>query len=72
MERQRCVGTVTAFDVEVGLGEVATPDGARYPFHCTEVVDGSRDVPTGAVVEFVLVPGRPKGRTEAYEITPVG
>ncbi len=62
-------GTVIAFDAHRGLGEIETADGRRYPFHCTRIADGSRTVPVGAAVEFVVVPGLP-GRWEAAAIRP--
>lgn len=60
-------GTVAAFDVRRGLGEVEDGDGRRYPFHCTQIADGSREIPLGATVEFEVVPG-PLGRWEAATI----
>lgn len=61
-------GIVVAFDKAVGLGEVATEDGSRYPFHCIEIADGSRDIPVGQAVQFMLL-GK-LGRFEAASITP--
>jgi CspA family cold shock protein len=49
---------VESFDPRVGLGEVRTADGLRFPFHCTEIVDGSRDIGIGTAVGFVLAPGQ--------------
>ena len=60
-------GTVVAFDSARGVGEIAGPDGARYPFHATVVADGTRNVDVGAVVEFDVVPGH-LGRWEASAI----
>jgi CspA family cold shock protein len=51
----RCTGTVTAFDAAVGLGEVRRDDGVRFPFHCIEIADGSRDIATDVAVEFTLL-----------------
>ena len=48
-------GTVVAFDKAVGLGEVATDDGTRFPFHCIEIADGSRDIAVGTAVTFGLL-----------------
>jgi cold shock CspA family protein len=59
-------GTVAEFDEHVGLGVVLTSDGSRYPFHCTQIADGSRNIDNGAAVMFV-VRERPKG-PEAYDI----
>ncbi len=61
-------GTVTAFDREVGLGEVTAADGTVYPFHCIEIADGSRDIPVGVAVRFGLL-GK-LGRLEAARIAP--
>ena len=63
-------GTVSEFDEARGLGTVLGDDGRRYPFHCTAVVDGSRRVPAGARVLFVVVPGH-GGRFEAASVTPL-
>ena len=45
-------GVVREFDEGAGLGVVAGEDGADYPFHCVEIVDGTRTVPVGAAVTF--------------------
>jgi CspA family cold shock protein len=61
-----------AFDETVGLGEIEG-DGepaVRYPFHCTQIADGTRVVAVGAVVSFGLRAGH-GGRWEAAEIRPV-
>lgn len=60
-------GTVVAFDERRGLGEVEDPDGVRYPFQCTRIVDGSRVVAVGATVTFRVVAGL-LGRWEATDI----
>jgi cold shock CspA family protein len=59
-------GRVTAFDEHRGRGEIES-DGDRYPFHCTEITDGTRTIPVGAAVAFEVVPG-PLGRWEAGSI----
>ena len=56
-------GTVTTFDDAAGLGEVTTDDGATYPFHCTQIGDGTRTIAVGTAVEFELEPRL--GRYEA-------
>jgi CspA family cold shock protein len=61
-------GTVTQFDEAVGLGEVAGDDGRRYPFHCTQIADGTRTIDVGAAVTFDVAPG-PLGRWEAARLT---
>ena len=60
-------GMVTAFDSKRGLGEIKGADGRDYPFHCTKIADGTREIPVGAAVEFRVAPG-PLGRWEAVEI----
>jgi hypothetical protein len=61
--------TVVAFDARRGLGEVEDQEGRRYPFHCTRIADGSRDIPVGVKVEFAVAPGH-LGRWEAVAIRP--
>lgn len=57
MRRHR-TGRVVAFDETRGRGEVEdADDGTRRPFHCTQIVDGTRTVPVGATVRYVLRPG---------------
>jgi cold shock CspA family protein len=58
------LGKVVGFDKEVGLGEVQAKDGRTYPFHCTEIADGTRDIAVGAEVAFVAVAGH-RGTREA-------
>jgi cold shock CspA family protein len=60
-------GTVAAFDSKRGLGEIHGGDGQVYPFHCTRIADGTREIPVGVAVEFRVAPG-PLGRWEAVEI----
>jgi cold shock CspA family protein len=64
-------GTVIAFDAHAGLGEIEAESGSRYPFHCTAIADGTRDIPVGVAVEFAAAPGA-AGRWEATSIQPVG
>ena len=49
-------GVVVAFDAAAGLGSVASPDGARYAFHCVEIADGSRSIDVGTEVRFRPLP----------------
>jgi cold shock CspA family protein len=63
-------GTVTAFDEQRGLGELAGDDGATYTFHCTTIADGTRTIAVGTTVEFAVVPGH-LGRWEAAAVEPV-
>jgi hypothetical protein len=65
--RTQHTGRVVAFDAARGLGEIVEPDGTRRAFHCTQVADGSRSVPVGAEVRYVLVPAS-LGIWEASEV----
>ncbi len=60
------LGSVTDFDERVGLGVVTTDDDVDYPFHCTQIADGSRTISVGATVTFELAPRL--GRWEAVEV----
>ena len=60
-------GAVASFDEQVGLGTVRGDDGTEYPFHCTQIADGSRNIPEGATVEFEVVAGH-LGCWEASDI----
>jgi cold shock CspA family protein len=62
-------GVVEEFDAAVGLGTVTGDDGRHYPFHCTQIADGSRVVDPGARVVFDVAPGN-LGRWEAAAIRP--
>ena len=60
-------GVVASFDADVGLGVIIDDDGRRWPFHCIEIADGSRDIAVGALVRYGH---RYKlGRVEAAQIT---
>lgn len=60
-------GRVVAYDSHAGRGEVETADGRRYPFHCAEIADGSREIDEGAAVTFEVAPGL-LGRWEARRL----
>ncbi len=62
-------GRVLTFDEPRGLGTIEA-DGAVYPFHCTQIADGTRTIDAGAAVRFELRPG-PLGRYEAIGIEQV-
>jgi hypothetical protein len=47
---------------------VEAADGTRVAFHCTQIADGSRSVPVGAVVRYELRAGQ-LGRWEAVAVT---
>ena len=59
-------GTVQAFDEAGGWGMVEVGE-ARYPFHCTALVDGTRTVAAGSQVSFEVRAGG-MGRWEATRI----
>lgn len=61
-------GTVTTFDDDAGLGVIAADDGEAYPFHCTQIADGSRTIEVGIHVTFE--PLARLGRWEATAIAP--
>jgi cold shock CspA family protein len=63
-------GTVETFDSGLGLGVVITALGDWYPFHCTAITDGSRQIEVGRDVTFVVGPGGP-GRWEARQVMPL-
>ncbi len=64
-------GTVTEFDDPRGLGVVTSEDGTTYPFHCTQIADGTRTIDVGAAVTFTVRPGH-LGRWEAAQLSSVG
>ncbi|MEY4605721.1 MAG: hypothetical protein ACO3S5_10970 [Ilumatobacteraceae bacterium] len=45
-------GVVASFDADVGLGVIIDDDGRRWPFHCIEIADGTRQVAVGTAVRF--------------------
>jgi CspA family cold shock protein len=61
-------GVVVEFDEPRGLG-VIEADGTRYPFHCTAILDGTRNIPVGTKVTFE-VRAAGMGRWEATAIAP--
>ncbi len=62
-------GNVGSFDEESGLGQVIGEGGGVYPFHCTQISDGSRTVAVGTAVDFCTGAGH-LGRWEARGVTP--
>jgi len=62
------IGRVAAFDPFRGLGTIAGADGHDWPFHCVEILDGSRSIEVGAAVEFERL--AKLGRLEASRIRP--
>jgi len=67
MPDDRRRGWVEAYDPHRGWGTVVGDDGERLGFHCTQIADGSRTVPVGALVTYVRVPAH-LGRFEAGAI----
>lgn len=64
-------GVVATFDDHGGAGTVVDDlTGRTWPFHCTQIADGSRAVATGAAVAFRVEPG-PVG-LEAVAVAPTG
>jgi CspA family cold shock protein len=61
-------GRVAEFDEAAGLGTVTTGDGTSYPFHCTQIADGTRTIAPGTAVAFEVRPWH-RGRYEATAIT---
>ncbi len=55
------------FDQAVGTGEIESDDRRIYPFHCTEIADGSRSIDVATRVVFQISVGR-QGRDEATAI----
>lgn len=68
-ERRR--GRVTEYDPARGWGTIVADDGEPFGFHCTQIADGSRTIPVGAVVRFTRVAGH-LGRWEAADVTEAG
>ena len=66
----RCArsGLVERYDADAGLGTLA--DGAlRFPFHCTAIADGTRQIAEGTEVYYLLRIGS-IGRVEADDLLP--
>ena len=59
-------GHVTDVDEARGLGTITAEDGRAFPFHCTQIIDGTRQIETGQSVRFDLLPKL--GRYEATAI----
>lgn len=62
-------GRVAEYDPQRGWGTIVGDDGERLGFHCTQIADGSRSVPVGAVVRYRRVPAH-LGRYEATAVVP--
>jgi CspA family cold shock protein len=59
-------GRVSEFDDARGLGTIEA-GGRSYPFHCTQIADGTRTIDVGAAVSFEVAPGV-GGRWEARAV----
>jgi cold shock CspA family protein len=62
-------GVVTEFDEARGWGVVESNE-ATYPFHCTQIADGTRTIEVGTQVTFEIRAGL-MGRWEAAAVTKV-
>ena len=60
-------GTVADFDEHVGLGTIRAEDGRELPFHCTQLVDGTRTIEVRTLVRFDVVAGH-AGKWEAAHV----
>ncbi len=60
-------GTVVEFSFDRGLGRVRDVDGVEWPFHCTAIADGSRQIELNAEVSFEVVAGH-HGQREATDL----
>ncbi len=63
-------GVVAEFDEGRGLGTIDA-GGRAYPFHCTQIADGTRTIAVGTAVTFEVRPGG-IGRWEAADVAPTG
>ena len=61
-------GEVATFDEDRGLGTIES-GGRTFPFHCTQIADGTRTIPVGTTVTFQVRPGH-LGSWEAADVTP--
>jgi CspA family cold shock protein len=62
-------GVVRTFDERRGVGEIDADGGEAYPFHCTQIANGTRTIAVGTRVRFTVVAGH-RGRWEAAAIEP--
>jgi cold shock CspA family protein len=60
-------GVVSEFDEQRGWGTVES-GGRSYPFHCTQITDGTRTIEVGTQVTFEVAPGV-GGTWEARAVT---
>jgi cold shock CspA family protein len=57
---------VSSFEADRGVGTVTAEDGQSFFFHCSALVDGSREVEVGRAVLFVVRAAH--GRLEATSV----
>ena len=62
------LGRVSDFDEKRGLGTITGDDGRSYPFHCTQIADGSRTIAEGTAVRFSVVPKLGRWEAGAIEV----
>jgi hypothetical protein len=62
-------GVVTEWDEPRGIGVITGDDGTPYPFHCTQLADGTRSTKVDTKVRFQARPWH-QGRIEAIAIWP--
>ena len=48
------IGKVIAFEVAVGIGEVASDAGEVFAFHCSAIAGGERVISVGRAVVFSI------------------
>jgi CspA family cold shock protein len=60
-------GVVSEFDEQRGWGTVES-GGRSYPFHCTQITDGTRTIEVATTVTFDIHPGV-GGTWEARAVT---
>ena len=62
-------GTVVSFDAHRGTGVVVEGSGEEFPFHCTAIADGTREIEPGTRVHFEVTPGLGRWEASAIERT---
>lgn len=62
-------GRVKSFDDDRGLGVILDDGDAEWPFHCTQIADGTRTIDENISVRFQVRAGL-MGRWEATAVTP--
>ncbi len=65
--RSGVTGVVLRFDNASGDGTVAALTGEEWPFHCTQIMGGARNIRAETAIAFDVVAGLP-GRWEATRL----